>query len=59
MDAYPGDKEMRVSHETSYQSLFIQDKGALRTEVWRCLPILGSQGESRVDLANGSAWSGR
>jgi IS30 family transposase len=28
---------MRVSHETIYQSLFIQGKGALRTELSRCL----------------------
>jgi IS30 family transposase len=36
-DQYPGDEEMRVSHETIYQSLFIQGKGALRKELWRCL----------------------
>ena len=35
--AYPDDEEMRVSHETIYQSLFIQGKGALRKELWRCL----------------------
>jgi IS30 family transposase len=28
---------MRVSHETIYQSLFIQGKGALGKELWRCL----------------------
>ena len=37
VDAYPDDQEMRVSHETIYQSLFIQGKGALRKELWRCL----------------------
>ena len=26
-----------MSHETIYQSLFIQGKGALRKELWRCL----------------------
>jgi len=36
-DQYPGDEEMRVSHETIYQSLFIQGKGALSKELWRCL----------------------
>jgi IS30 family transposase len=36
-EAYPDDEEMRVSHETIYQSLFIQGKGALRKELWRCL----------------------
>ncbi len=35
--AYPDDEEMRVSHETIYQSLFIQGKGALPKELWRCL----------------------
>jgi IS30 family transposase len=35
--AYPDDEEMRVSHETIYQSLFIQGRGALRKELWRCL----------------------
>jgi IS30 family transposase len=59
MDAYPGDEEMQVSHETIYQLLFIQGKGALRKGLWRCLRTLGSQGESGVDLANGSSWSGR
>jgi len=37
LEAYPDDEEMRVSHETIYQSLFIQGKGALRKELWRCL----------------------
>ncbi len=35
--AYPDDEEMRVSHETFYQSLFVQGKGALRKELWRSL----------------------
>ena len=37
VEAYPGDEEMRVSHETIYQSLFVQGRGALRKELWRCL----------------------
>ena len=37
IEAYPSDEEMRVSHETIYQSLFIQGRGALRKELWRCL----------------------
>ncbi len=37
MDEYGDDEEMRVSHETIYQTLFIQGKGALRKELWRCL----------------------
>jgi transposase, IS30 family len=34
---HPGDPEMRVSHETIYQSLFVQARGALRKELARCL----------------------
>jgi transposase, IS30 family len=34
---YPDDPEMRVSHETIYQSLFVQARGALRKELTRCL----------------------
>ena len=36
-DAYPSDEEMRVSHETIYQTLFVQGRGGLRHELWRCL----------------------
>jgi transposase, IS30 family len=35
--AYPGDPMMRVSHETIYQSLFVQGRGELRRELHRCL----------------------
>jgi IS30 family transposase len=34
---YPDDDEMRVSHETIYQSLFVQGRGELRRELARCL----------------------
>ena len=37
IDEYGDDEEMRVSHVTIYQTLFIQGKGALRKELWRCL----------------------
>jgi len=37
IEAYPDTEGMRVSHETIYQSLFIQGKGRLRKELWRCL----------------------
>ena len=30
---YPGQPELRVSHETIYQALFVQGKGSLRAEV--------------------------
>jgi IS30 family transposase len=35
--AFPDDREMRVSHETIYMSLFVQGRGALRHELSRCL----------------------
>ncbi len=34
---HPDDQEMRVSHETIYQSLFVQARGALRKELTDCL----------------------
>jgi IS30 family transposase len=34
---YPHDPEMWVSHETIYQSLFVQGRGSLRKELHRCL----------------------
>ena len=35
-EQYPNDPEMRVSHETIYQSLFVQSRGALRKELHAC-----------------------
>jgi len=35
--AYPSDEGMGVSHESIYQSLFVQGRGALRKELWRSL----------------------
>jgi transposase, IS30 family len=34
---FPEDAEMRVSHETIYQSIYVQGKGNLRRELHRCL----------------------
>ena len=34
---FPDDSEMRVSHETIYQSLFVQGRGGLRKELAVCL----------------------
>ena len=34
---FPDDPMMRVSHETIYQSLYVQGRGALRRELTRCL----------------------
>jgi IS30 family transposase len=36
-EEYPDDPEMWVSHETIYQSLFVQSRGALRQELHSCL----------------------
>ena len=36
-EQYPNDPEMQVSHETIYQSLFVQSRGALRRELHACL----------------------
>ena len=34
---HPSDPELRVSHETIYQSLYVQGRGALRTELHQAL----------------------
>ena len=34
---FPDDREMRVSHETIYQSVYVQGRGALRRELAVCL----------------------
>jgi IS30 family transposase len=34
---FPNDPSMRVSHETIYQSLYVQGRGELRRELTRCL----------------------
>jgi transposase, IS30 family len=34
---FPGDPEMQVSHETIYQSIYVQGRGALRRELASCL----------------------
>jgi len=34
---FPDDREMRVSHETIYQSIYVQGRGALRRELASCL----------------------
>ena len=37
IEDFPDDAEMRVSHETIYQSLYVQGRGALRKELASCL----------------------
>lgn len=57
---YPDDPEMWVSHETIYQSLYVQSRGALRKELSGCLrtgralrkPRQRVRGETRGKIAN-------
>jgi IS30 family transposase len=37
INEFPDDAEMRVSHETIYQSLYVQGRGGLRKELASCL----------------------
>src|SRR5213078_2411498 len=34
---FPDDETMRISHEATYQALFVQGRGALRRELTACL----------------------
>jgi IS30 family transposase len=36
-EQFPGEPEMRVSHETIYQAIYVQGRGALRRELAGCL----------------------
>jgi transposase, IS30 family len=40
-EEYPDDPEMRVSHETIYQTLYLQAKGGLCTELNSCCGTAG------------------
>ena len=42
-DEFPRDPMMHVSHETIYQSLFVQGRGELRRELARCLRTARTQ----------------
>jgi len=44
---FPDDAEMRVSHETIYQSLYVQSRGALRRELARQLRLGRARRRSR------------
>ena len=48
---YPDDPEMRVSHETIYQSLFVQARGALRpSSLAACAPAGRNAGRGRIEV---------
>ncbi len=50
--AFPGDPMMWVSHETIYQSLFVQGRGELRRELHRCLRTGRANRRPRSRLEN-------
>ena len=45
---FPDDESMRVSHETIYQSLYVQGRGALKRELTACLRTGRALREPRV-----------
>lgn len=51
---FPDDPEMRVSHETIYQSLYVQSRGALRRELARELRRGRSQRRARGSRLGGN-----
>jgi IS30 family transposase len=50
---FPHDPMMQVSHETIYQSLFVQGRGELRRELARCLRSGRAQRRPRPKVATG------
>ena len=52
---YPEDPEMHVSHETIYQSLFVQGRGALRKELHSCLRSGRAMRRAKAYTKGGSA----
>ena len=56
---YAKDPEMWVSHETIYQSLFVQSRGALRHELHSCLPSGRAKAYTKgnVGQARSATWS--
>lgn len=52
---HPDDAEMRVSHETIYQSIFVQGRGELRRELARCL----RSGRTSRRIRGRAKWGGR
>jgi IS30 family transposase len=55
---FPDDAEMRVSHETIYQSLYVQGRGALRKELARCLRTGRAVRRQRDQREHGSRIAG-
>jgi IS30 family transposase len=53
-DEFPEQPEMWVSHETIYQSLYVQGRGELRRELARCLRSGRSRRSSRCPAGSGA-----
>ena len=53
---YPNNPELQVSHETIYQSLFVQSRGALRHELHVCLRSGRAMAATRSGPRAGTAW---
>jgi IS30 family transposase len=51
---FPDDLEMRVSHETIYQTLFVQGRGALRQELTRWLRTGRTQRQAHGRVGRGT-----
>jgi hypothetical protein len=54
---FPGDAEMRVSHETIYQAIHVQGRGALRRELAACLRTGGRCASRGARKASGAGRS--
>ena len=52
---FPGREDMRVSHETIYQALYVQGKGALRDEL-KVVKALRSGRKTRVPARSSRPW---
>ena len=62
MEEFPDEPEMRVSHESTYLSLLVQSRGALRKELTRYLrsghttrrprghTVMNGQGKLRMEI---------
>ena len=55
---FPDDLEMRVSHETIYQTLFVQGRGGLRKELTVCLRSGRTRRRPRTRASGGSVNQG-
>ncbi|WP_427135798.1 transposase [Pseudarthrobacter sp. S9] len=52
---FPDDRSMQISHETIYQSLYVQGRGELRKDLYRCLSTGRNKRTARGDRPRGAA----